>query len=199
MDRGGVENGTLSCDDSQSITYGPAYRKVHFNLEIHSDSLEDVFLFNNRYVVALYCHGQSMGRAELGILFHVWRVVVIGITGAPLEALEDYLGPDFTDCTRGLIEDARFPGYALCAIVTDKQGVTRFYPLFPDNPVWGNTQNKKIGDFFLTKEELFEWYHNIKEDIPQDRKNGQFLLPEEEFEWHHKIDIDSLDEKAGLY
>jgi hypothetical protein len=73
-----------------------------------------------------------------------------------LATLENYLGPDFTDCTRGLIKDFKID----CAIVTDKQGITRFYPLNPDEPIWGNTEGKEIGEFSLTEEEFFEWYYD---------------------------------------
>ena len=88
----------------------------------------------------------------------MWFLVSIGTSDGSLEALENYLGPDFTDCTRGLIRDIRFG--IVCAIVTDKQGITRFYPLYPDKPIWGNTEGKEIGEFSLTKEEFFEWYLN---------------------------------------
>ena len=156
-----VQAGELSCNDIQSITYGPAYQEVIFNTNVPSASSEDIFIFQNKYVAELYCREQFIGGVEIGKLFGIWLMVGVTVSGGPfeaLEALENYLGPDFTDCTRGLIMDVRFG--IVCAIITDKQGITRFYPLYPDNPIWGNTEGKEIGEFSLTKEEFFEWYHN---------------------------------------
>lgn len=151
----------FDCDDTQSITFGPAYRKAYFNREARSSSPEDILIFHNTYVFAMYCDGQSIGRVEVDKWCNrcIWIVDTIGVSGKPLEELEDYLGPDFTDCTRGLIE-THYP-YVLCAIVTDKQGITRFYPLNPASPVWGDTQDMQIGELSLTKEEFFEWYDNL--------------------------------------
>ena len=161
-----VEDGAATgiiCDDSQSITYGPAYLRGTYNTEVQSASSEAIFVFPkpSHYEFVLYCHGQAMGRVDFA-KFPIWRMIGIGgIEGMnqKLVALEDYLGPDFSDCTRGVIYDYHIQGNS-CAIVTDKQGITRFYPLNPDNPTWGNTEGKGIGEFSLTKEEFFEWYHN---------------------------------------
>ncbi|MBN2109323.1 MAG: hypothetical protein JW832_17985 [Deltaproteobacteria bacterium] len=146
-------NDTLICDDNQSITYGPAYREASFNSEVESSSSEDIFVFQDRFRCELYCHGQDhAGIALIGKMFNVWLVHGVGTGGESLAALEEYLGPDFSECARGMIKN--------CAIVTDKQGITRFYPLDPDDPIWDNPEGKKIGEFSLTEEEYLEWYYN---------------------------------------
>lgn len=148
------------CDDVQSITHGPAYRSVFFNKEVRSASSEDIFSFTDSYIFELYCHGQGMAEVEFFKLFNAfWLFGRMGSSSEPLVVLEDYLGPDFSDCTRGWLWEYNYPE-ASCAIVTDKQGVTRFYPLQPDDPIWGDPQGRKIGEFSLSKEEFLEWYHN---------------------------------------
>jgi hypothetical protein len=151
-------NDTLICDDNQSTTYGPAYLSGSFKKDVSSASSENIFEFQDNYRVNLYCHGQEpMGNARIGKMFGVWLVYAVGTGYEPLAALEAYLGPDFSDCTRGLISSYE-PGLGF-VIITDKQGITRFYPLHVDNPIWENTQNKELGEFSLTKDEFFEWYH----------------------------------------
>jgi hypothetical protein len=145
-----VGAGLLSCNDIQSITYGPAYQIVWLNRKVPSASSEDIFIFHDSYMFGLYCHEQVMGGVEFDKRFSIWQLVGGSTSSGPfeaLDALENYLGPDFTDCTRGLI--------------SDKQGITRFYPLYLEpSYIWGNTEGKKVGEFSLTKEEFFEWYHN---------------------------------------
>ena len=172
----GIINGMLEsgvdpviCDDIQNVTYGPAYQEVHLNKEILSASLEDILIFQDKYIFELYCHEQGMSSVEVGEWFGVWSLNNIAGSRESLATLENYLGPDFTDCTRGYLNDLNWELPDLnfdidCAIVTDKQGITRFYPLSPDEPIWGNTEGKGTGEFSLTKEEFSEWYYNVYVD-----------------------------------
>jgi len=68
----------VNCDDIQNVTYGPVYQKVNFNKEILSASLEDILIFQDRYVSELYCHEQGMSSVEVGEAFGVWSLDRIG-------------------------------------------------------------------------------------------------------------------------
>jgi len=192
--------GVINCDDIKNINFGPAYLKLYFNLGSSSSS-EDFLTTNNKlYQISVYCNNECTNRLEVAKIFNIfWWGVALYDVCEPLGTLEDYLGSDFTDCTRGFLEDIRFPGYAYCAVVTDKQGITRFYPLFPDYPAWGNTQGKKVGEFSLTKEELFEWFlNNMPQGSMKDMKVGEFFSTKDELTWGHKIGLDLLQATTNL-